>query len=94
VTQTAIHMMSIDEAAEASGTCRSTITNRIKLWDEAVKAGKTPPPGALESTKWVHRRLIRDTWLARALGLGLDEGSEASSPRRAGVPADGAAQPS
>jgi hypothetical protein len=64
-------MLSVDEAATVGNVSRSTINNRIKSWDDAVKAGKPPPPGALESTKWVHRRLIRDTWLARALGLDL-----------------------
>jgi hypothetical protein len=71
--QANINMLSIAEAVASSNTCRSTINARIKAWDDAVAAGKTPPPGALQSKKWGGRRLIRDTWLARSLGIDGDQ---------------------
>jgi hypothetical protein len=51
-SQPPIHMLSIAEAQRAGNVCRSTIRNRIEAWDKAVAAGKTPPPGALESRLW------------------------------------------
>jgi hypothetical protein len=68
-SQLTIRMLSVDEAAASGNVCRSTINNKIRAWDEAIKAGEKPPPGALQSTRWGGRRLIRDTWLAEALGI-------------------------
>jgi hypothetical protein len=73
-------MLSVDESAAAGNVCRSTINSKIRAWDQATKAGETPPPGALESTKWGGRRLIRDIWLARALGVDLIGAETAACP--------------
>jgi hypothetical protein len=78
-SQLTIHMLSVDEAATSGNVCRSTINNRIRAWDEAIKAGEAPPSGALESVRWGGRRLIRDIWLARALGL--DPAPSAENPQ-------------
>jgi hypothetical protein len=75
-SQFPIRMLSVNKAADVGDVCRSTINNKMRAWDEAIKAGKTPPPGALKSLRWGHRRLIRDVWLAQSLGLDLTEFTE------------------
>jgi hypothetical protein len=79
-SQLPFQMMSIDAAAAAGNVCRSTINNRLRLWNNAIEAGEPPPPGALQSTRWGGRRLIRDVWLARALGVDLMGAETAARP--------------